>query len=157
MRERIRKAAIYGLKNNVNPANGYYLKFGEVNSEVVEHSQRKDYPSVDAVWGDEVYTNEFTGGHSLGLYEKIADLFIDVWIKELDGMTTMKEKVIADIEKYFGTNYSIPDENGNGTAFNCIISNNRHFGTRAEKPRGGISILLKVYYRQQLINPNIGG
>lgn len=155
VREKIRAAAAYGIKNTIAKSNGYYNNIGEVNVEDVEFAERKNFPSIDLVWGDEIYTNDVPGSHTTGAYEKIADLFIEGWFHEAEDMTLEKEKLIADIEKYFGTNYWIPDSSGNQTAFNCMLTKNSHFGGENNKPKGGISMLLKVYYRIELTNPNV--
>jgi hypothetical protein len=157
LRERIRNAVEYGLKTLITEGLGYFNVYEEVNTEIVTHAERGYFPSIDLFWGDETYTNTLQGGHSTGLYEKVADLFVDVWINDNENMALAKERVVADIEKFFGTNYTLPDSNGNATAFNAVIQRNTHFGARSEKPRGGVSFLVKVYYRIQLTNPNIGG
>jgi len=153
-REKVRAAAAYGIKNTISQANGYFNDIGEVNVQEIEFAHRKAFPSIDLLWGDEIYQNTVPGSNTTHLYEKVADLWIEAWLDDYDDMTLEKEKLIADIEKYFGTNYWIPDASGNRTAFNCMLARNAHFGQRDNTPKGGVSLLLKVYYRTPFTNPN---
>lgn len=157
VREKIRAAAAWGIANTITKANGYYNDIGEVNVQEVSYSKRKAFPSIDLLWGNERYLSSVSGGHTTGAYEKMATLYIECWMDETesDEMTVARETIIADIEKYFGTYYYIPDSDSNWTAFNCMLNNNTLFGVREDNPRGGVELQLDVYYRIDLTNPNL--
>ncbi len=157
VREKIRAAAAWGIANTITKANGYYNNIGEVNVQEVSYSKRKRFPSIDLLWGNEKYLSDVPGGHTTGAYEKMAPLYIECWIEEAesDTMTVFRETIIADIEKYFGTNYYIPDSDGNWTAFNCMLNNNNLFGMTENNPKAGVELQLDVYYRIDLTNPNL--
>jgi len=157
VRETIRAAAAWGILNQISKANGYFNDIGEVNTQEVSYSKRKKFPSIDLLWGNETYLSNVPGGFTTRTYEKVAPLFIECWLDytESSDMVVEREKMIADIEKYFGTYYYIPDENGTWTAFNCMLNNNVPFGMKENNPKGGVELQLDVYYRTDLTNPNL--
>lgn len=156
IRNKILNAIQYGLQNTIKPANGYYFDMtdGEVNLEEKAFSERKKYPSIDILPGEEIYTNNISGGNSLGGYNKIFRVFFEVWLDERENLKLEQNKMIADFEKYFGTNFKLPDSVGSQTAFNCILTRNVPFGMGDNRPRGGVDFLLEVYYRILLTDPN---
>jgi hypothetical protein len=154
-REKIRAAVIHGLINRLTIQNGFYNQFVKAFSESINIEMVKEFNSLSVTWGNENYTNNVSGGNSLGMYNKIAELNLHFFLKETEEMpmTILKERVIADIEKYFGTFYYIPDANGNFTAFNCCLEYNTPDGVGAYRPLGEVAMVLKVYYRTSLTDP----
>ena len=157
---RIREAAAFGVKNTITKSNGYFNDIGEVNvNAVASNSKRNNYPSIDLSWIRERYTNNVQGGNSLGGYNKIASMLIDCHIFAEDckaspeSVVLARERIVADIEKYFGTHFIIPNSLGVGTAFNCIIIGNTTNGIQATEPYGSVEIQLEIYYRILLTDP----
>ena len=151
--ENILDAIATGLRT-ITVDNGYSITIGDINKEEVAFSDRMNFPSVDILWGPEIYLNTIEGKHTTGAYEKVADIFIEGWLNAQENMFAEKIKFKNAIEKYFGTNYIIPNGSGVGTAFNCMLANNALFGMKRNDPKGGVSMLLKVYYRIELTDPN---
>jgi len=158
VREKIRAGLAYGLKYNLTKSTGYFNDIGEVNVEPKSFALRKNFPSIDVIWDSEKYTNGVSGGNTLGAYEKISTLFIDVWFQENDILDRVlqRETIVSDLEKYFGINYRLPQaDNSNSGAFTCILESNKIFGMQENKSQGGISLVLKVYYRIDISNPSL--
>lgn len=161
IRTNIRSALAYGIKNNIKKGNGYFNDIGEVHvNAVASNSRRNNYPSIDIIWLRERYTNNIKGGNSLGGYNKIATvallcyLFADACAPNNVGeIVLLRENIIADLEKYFGINFFIPDQAGNRTAFNCIINSNTVHGIQATEPYGPVEVELEIYYRIELADP----
>lgn len=160
VRTRIREAIAYGVKNTISKSNGYFNDIGEVFVNTVANtSGRSNYPSIDILWVKERYTNNVQGGNSLGGYNKIATVFLDCYLfaekckDSAADIVTKRENIVADIEKYFGTNFIIPDSNGDATAFNSIVVSNVIHGIDATAPKGSVEIQLEVYYRIELTDP----
>ena len=165
IRTQIREAMAWGLMNLTGKANGYKLDMGEVHVNApANDNARKKYPSIDIIWLQERYTNNVNGGNSLGGYNKIASVLVSGRLVENqcsltpEDIVLLREHFIADIEKFFGTYYYIPDStypaDGNWTVFNSILVNNTPYGIEATEPKGGVDMELEVYYRIELTNPN---
>jgi len=162
VRTKIREALANGLKTTITKSNGYFNDIGEVNvNAVINNNGRKKYPSIDVIWVTERYTNNFSGGNSLGGYNKFATVLIDCHLFSDDcsldpqDIVLARETILADMEKYFGTYYYLPDPvKGRGeTTFNSIITANDIFGIEATEPKGGIQVRLEVSYRIELTDP----
>jgi len=161
VRTKVREALAWGIKNVITKANGFNLDIAEVHVNApANDNDRHAFPSVDILWMRERYTNNVSGGNSLGGYNKIASVLIEGHLYGKDcnlvpeDIVLKRELFVADIEKYFGTYYYIPDQSGNWTVFNSIVVNNNIFGIKATEPKGGVEIELEVYYRIELTNPN---
>lgn len=126
---------------------------------VASNSKRNAYPSIDILWQRERYTNNVSGGNSIGGYNKIARVILDCHLFEEnctdspEDIVRKRENIIADVEKYMGLNFFIPDSSGNRTAFNSIVTSNLVYGTEATEPYGSVEIELDVYYRILLGDP----
>jgi len=160
IRTKIRIAMAYGLSTNLTKANGYFLDIGEVHVNAPTNDDgRKAWPSVDIIWDTETYTNRISGENSLGGYNKVGRIFIkgvlfaDANKIVSEEIVLMREHFIADIERYFGINYIIPDSNGAGTVQNCILISNDIFGMDVNAPKGEVIMPLEVYYRIELTDP----
>ncbi len=162
VRTKIREALANGIYTTIRKSNGYFFDIGEVNVNVmVNNNGRKKFPSVDIIWVKERYTNNFQGGNSLGGYNKFATVMIEGHLIEENcsedpaSITLMKEMFVADMEKYFGTNFFLPDpvEGRADTAFNTMIIFNTDFGIDVTRPRGGVEVQLEISYRILLTDP----
>lgn len=162
VRTKIREALANGIKTTITKSNGYFNNIGEVHvNAATNNTSRKAYPSIDVIWIDERYTNNFQGGNSLGGYNKFARVMIDCHLfddqcsMDPQDIVLVRETILADMEKYFGTFYYLPDpiEGRAETAFNTIITSNNIFGIEATEPKGGIEITLDISYRILLTDP----
>ena len=160
VRTAIREALAFGIKNNITKTNGFFNDVGEVFvNAVANFSKRTSYPSIDILWLRERYTNNIRGGNSLGGYNKIANILLDCYLFEdnckdsPEKVVLKRENIVADIEKHFGVDFSIPNSAGVTTAFNSILVNNIVHGIQATEPYGSVEIELEVYYRIELADP----
>lgn len=163
VRTKIREALANGIKTTINKSNGYFNDVGEVHVNVAtSNNDRKAYPSIDITWIRERYTNNFSGGNSVGGYNKFATILLDCYLLgddcndfDAQDIVLARETMLADLEKYFGTFYYLPDpvESRNETAFNTIITSNNIFGINATSPRGGMVVEIEVSYRIELKDP----
>ncbi len=160
VRTRIREAMAYQMKNTMAIPNGYFQTPVEINvNSPVNDNGRTGFPSWDIKWLRERYTNNINGGNSAGGYNKIGSIWLHgVLYTEKCGlnpqsMTRIREDAVADVEKLFGTDHSISDESGNHTVFNSILTENEVFGDKANEPRGGVDLILDIYYRIKLTDP----
>lgn len=161
VRTKIREALAFGIKNNITKSKGFFNDIGEVHVNApVNDSSRKAFPSVDILWIRERYTNSFSGGNSLGGYNKFATILLRGVLSaekcnaaDPQDIVLLRETYIADIEKYFGINYFIPGETLPETAFNSIIVSNVVWGLESTEPRGGVDIELEISYRIELADP----
>lgn len=153
VREKIRSAVAYGVKNTITKANGYYNDIGSVDVQANSYSKIKEFPNVSLLWLNEQYTNSNSGGHTLHAYEKITELLIEAWFNVNQDMVLQRENFIADIEKYFGVYYYIPDANGVATCFSSMLISNNIFGMEENEPKGGVQLTLRIWYRVDIDNP----
>jgi hypothetical protein len=69
-----------------------------------------------------------------------------------DDVLTEQDKILGDIQAAFGNDYTI-----GGTVFSCAYESAQPFGTETNRPSGGITIRLTVWYRIFQTNPNVSG
>ncbi len=160
IRTKIREALAYGIKNIISKSNGYFFNIGEVHvNAVANNAKRKKYPSVDILWQRERYTNSITGGNSLKGHNKIASillyghLFEENCKKSPEDIVLMRENFVADMDKFFGINFFIPNSSGIRTAFNTIPINNFVNGIEATEPYGSVEYNIELYYRIEVGDP----
>ncbi len=147
-REKVRAALYYGLFSGVSPALGYFNSFQKIYTRPVNIEQVENFPAIEVTW-NERFTNSQQGGNSLGFYNRIADVRLRIMLKETESvpMTQLKERVIADMEKYFGINFFVPNSAGTATIFNCVLESNDVVGAGTLRPLGEVEVRLKIYYR----------
>ena len=160
VRTRIREALADGIKNRINKNDGYFFNIGEVHVNApANNGDRKSFPSVDILWVTERYTNSFSGGASLGGFNKFATILLDGHLFEdecnllIEDIVLMRENFVADIERFIGNFFFIPDESGVETAFNTIPKNNDTYGIKSTEPFGGVDVLIEISYRIEQKNP----
>jgi hypothetical protein len=160
VRTRIREALAWGIKNRITKANGFNLDIGEVHVNApANDNDRKVWPSVDILWLPERYINNIRGENSLGGFNKIGTILIEGHLFENqcdlvpEDIVLKREMFIADMEKYFGIYYYIPDSGGVATAANSIPISNTPFGIKSTEPKGGVEFEIEVYYRIEQADP----
>jgi len=153
VQEKILTAVVYGLKNTISKANGYFNNIGDVVAQWQNPEEYHNYPAFLATWGDDSFTNTVQGGNSFGGYNAISDLIVVAYLKEREDIRIEKDRIKHDVLKYFGSNCQIPDANGDSTAFNSVVYKIFQFGDLSNKPFGGLEFHIKVYYRFELSNP----
>lgn len=153
VRTRIREAMAWGLKNLIKKSNGYFLDISEVNVNKKSISGNRVFPSIDIDWLREDYNTNIDGGGSLGGWNKVANISLYCYLKEKKCQTAgeevvlLREKMIADLEQYFGRYFSIPDSTGYNTAFNSVITDNYIFGMEENEPFAGVQVDIELHYR----------
>ena len=176
IRSQIRQAAIYGLKNRIIEGGtairysdagnttvssvGYYNSFGDMVFDPPKSwEQIPQFPACNVSMEEEVCAN----GANVQLDQNQALLHngfrlrMDCFLNDDNDPALAQDKILHDVQKYFGINYYIPDSTGAATAFNCYYESSDPFGIDKVKPNCGITIYYKVWYRQQLINPAVSG
>ena len=160
VRTRIREALADGIKNRINKNDGYFFNIGEVHVNApANNGNRKAFPSVDILFVTERYTNNRQGGGSLGGFNKFATILIDGHLFEdkcnllIEDIVLMRENFVADIERFVGNFFFIPDSSGVETAFSTIPINNDTYGIKSTEPLGGVEVIIEVSYRIEQKNP----
>ena len=154
VRSEIRQAAIYGLKT-MTPTTGYYFDMKHVFDPPNDMVNIHEYPSVNIFTDDEACANvadvKLEGNE--GLLHNQMTLRFDCYLNDINNPALAQDKMLADVQKYFGTNYKIPDSNGDPTCHECYYDSCDPWGTERTVPNCGITVRFKVWYRQKRTNP----
>jgi hypothetical protein len=152
VRTRIREAVRSGLFT-ITTGNAYRNTIKRVYDPPANMEKMVEFPSINLLWGDEQETEERLAGNN-PLLDLSMNLEMDCFLQANDTMTDI-DKLIADIQTYFGKHYYIPDGYGARTAFNCLYMGATPFGTDVTKPNCGVTIRMRIWYRINLDDPTV--
>jgi hypothetical protein len=151
-------AAQYGL-TTITQANGYNNTILHAYSPPIEVGAMIEMPCVNIYEGTDSCSNanpngphEQTGGNQAKLFNDF-DLIFECYLNVQDNPRAARNSLKADIQKYFGLHWNIPDSNGIPSAFSCMYHSAEPFGQNANAPQTGFVGRLKVWYSQQLTDP----
>ena len=159
VRSRIRQAAVYGLKNRITTAGGYWNNVKRAYDPVRTYEQFDVYPCINVSTENEICDNasDFTiEQQQLRLHNSFI-LQMVAFLNDNNDPALAEDKILADIQMYFGKNFRIPDSAGTATAFNCYYEGAEPIGTNRTKPNTGIIVKYRVWYRQFSTDPAIAG
>ena len=153
-REQIFSALISELKKITTTA-GYNFTIRNVYDPSVAIDAMNEFPSVNIQDGSEDCANAETAAHlRVGGNEPILEnaftVQLDCILSVMNNPRQERNKMLADIQKHFGINHTI----GN-TALTCVYAGSEPWGIHETKPLTGITVLLKIWYRQRLELPGI--
>ena len=158
-RQQIREAIKYQLLQITESA-GYYSTIREVNDPPRNPTTMNRFASVNLTIGREDCANENAGSHlqrGQNLF-RLHNSFVaemDCYLFDVNNPVQAQEYILADVKKHFSLNYYIPDEaSGARTAFNSIYSASLPWGLTIDKPNCGITIWLRVWYREEATDPD---
>lgn len=175
IRSRIRSAAIYGVENRILSGGtairysdagnttvrdvGYYYTFSKAYDPPVEIDVMRDFPQCNVFMEDEVCSNvdNVQQDQNESKLHNSFMLVFDCVSTDVNDPALVQDKMLHDIQVYFGINYYIPDSAGVKTAFNCYYAGSSPWSTSGNKPRTGITVRYQVWYRQFLSNPATTG
>jgi len=172
---RIRQAVIYGIENRITEG-GNAIRYRDGNEDIVstegyfttfKHAydppknidQINEFPSCN-VLTDNDFSNNFedlTIGQNQGKAHNNFSLLLSCISSDINDPALVQDKMLHDIQKYFGINYYIPDQTGAQTCFDCNYESSTRWSTEDNEPRTGIDIIIKVRYRYRLTDPTLGG
>jgi hypothetical protein len=157
--EDIRDAIKYGL-GTITTANGYNLTIpaNGINS-VPKAAPFPEYPAVNIFLGPEECANAVSPNHTQdgnrGLLHNSFDLILECWGMEANDPELWRFKILADLQKYFGNYYWLPDSGGNRTVFNMIYAGKNPFRVQQNNATLiGINVMFRVWYRQSSKDPS---
>lgn len=176
VRSKIRQAALYALRNRITEG-GSAIRYSAGGSEAIVSTagyfntmrraydpprsieELEEYPCCNVLIEDGFSQNSSDTrlGQNQGLLHNSFILAIDCFLQDINDQALAQDRILADVQKYFGINFGIPDSDGYATAFNCYYESNIPHGIRNTAPNCGILIRFRVWYRQQLINPGQSG
>jgi hypothetical protein len=151
----------YGLLQ-ITQNNGYNSTMRAVYDPPSEIDSMTDFPSCILEVGNETCENANTGSHlqtggNQALLHNQFDFIIHMVLSDANAHALAREKALADVKKYFGTHWNLPNSYGEATAFNCFYVGSDPWGVNAQKLLTGISITFRVWYRHYLSDPAISG
>lgn len=144
---RITEAILYNLLQ-ITTAGGYNYTVREANCPAKSVEQFKDYPAIN------VYTEERRTGWETQNWLKEVAVTLDCYLHDINNPSNAQDKMLADVQKRFGSFYWVPDSNGSAVAANCVYYKCLPFGVKSTVPLIGVNIQLVLQYRQQIINPS---
>jgi len=173
--ERIVNAAVYGLNNRII-AGGNAIRYKTSGNTTVYNDayyndmkaayrpsrsfeQMDRYPCCNVVDDEEFCetSSNIQLDQNQALLHNEFRLNITCFLKDTNNQGLAQNKILSDIQTYFGINYHIPDADGSKTCFNCYYQSCTKFGIESNVDSCGIEIVYIVWYRQQLTNPRISG
>ena len=156
---RIREAIKYGLGTIIagTPIGDY--TFQSTIREVCDppkHPQGfRECIAVNLLFGKDqsAESSVMKQGDNQGLLHESFIVTLDCYMNENDDPALAQDKLLADLQAYFGKYSYIPDAYGNATAFNCIFQDAIPFGLKIQNPNCGITVTFRVWYRIYRSNP----
>ena len=162
VKDNIAKAMVFSIKQ-ITTTNGYNNTITNCYNPPIDEGSMNDFPACNYFEGDELCLNttqpgvhEQTGGNQAKLFLKFLAEF-DIWAKDNNDPSTYLNSILADVVRYFGNHWNIPDVNGLPTAFNCMYHSSTKFGVGANSPLFGITVRFIVWYDQKLTDPKLRG
>ena len=84
---------------------------------------------------------------------KVCAFELDFYVKNINDLLQKQEDMLADAEKLFMNNYTIPNSDGYRTVTECMFTHNEVLGMTVNNPNGIVRIGLNCYYMQDKLNP----
>ncbi len=175
IRSQIRNAALYALRNRLISGGeaiaykdgnettvateGYYNTVARAYDPPRDYERFDEFPCFNVSILDEnssVQSHEQCSPGNGNIYNSFT-LEMTGYIQDNNDPALAQDKLLADVQKYFGINYWIPDSEGRATATVCSYESCEPFGTEDNRPRTGVIIRYKVWYDQKLTNPSQSG
>lgn len=157
VRSKIRSAAIAGLKT-MNPASGYYRDVKHVFDPPNDMMNINEFPSINVFTDEEECANsadvKLEGNE--GLLHNSFVLRMECYLNNNNDPALEQDKMLADVQKYFGSNYKIPESGavgGTPTCHECYYDSCDPWGTERTVPNCGITVRFRVWYRQKRTDP----
>jgi hypothetical protein len=116
-----------------------------------------EYPFVNIDFGPETHINagDVQEGENQAALHCIYTLFLDVYYKENDDPFLEAERILADLQVYFGVNYMLPNSDDDHTVHRIVYAGSEQFGASENKPLYVIRTEWAVDYRLSLVNPRL--
>lgn len=152
-RTNLRNAVLACIKEITTTA-GYNNNFLHVYDPPINMEKMTEFPVVNLLWGQERRTNSHLMGND-PLLDLSMTLQMDVFLNDYNDMQLAIDKVIADIQKYFGRNFYIQPTAGARTAFNCLYLSSTPWGTEVQSPNCGVTIEMEIWYSIRLNDPAV--
>ena len=138
---------------------GYYKTIHKTYYPPIAQTEMREYPCCNLHIEEEECDNEFNVqiamNQALLHNEFIAK--IDIFLKENEDPEKAQGRILADVQRFFGVNYYIPDVDGEATVFYCCYAGSQAWGIEKSNPDTGITVQLRIKYRQQLTDPTVSG
>jgi hypothetical protein len=158
VKDNIIDAVQYGLQS-ITTASGYNNTVVNAYSPPIELSAIQGTPSINIYEGTDICSNTVkpgahtqTGGNQAKLFNSFI-LDLQCVMNVVDSPRKARNGFIADVQKYFGLHWNVPDVNGIPTAFNCMYHSSTPWGQLANSPQFGFDIWFQVWYTQYLTDP----
>lgn len=173
VRSRIRQAVLYGLRNRIISGNptvrysnsgnstvsneGYYLTVRDAFDPPRSIDQMSNFPAINVFCASESCedTSNTQIQQNTFLLSNSFILRLECFIHNENDPALECDKLLADLQRYFGTNYFIPDSTGNATAMTIYYSGHEIMGTETTRPNIYMNVEFKVWYRQRSDNPTV--
>lgn len=155
VRTQLREAIKFGLRQ-ITTANGYRTNIRRIYDPWMSPEKIDETPAVNVLWGRE---ERWDDGHLHGnnpLLDLRFNLMLDFHLGSVNDIPLEQDKVLADVQKYFGTNWWIPDSSGDARTFTCAYLASDPWADQGEEgPRCGIMIEIEVFYSINLSDPEV--
>ncbi len=167
----IRQAAKYGIENYINPSlkgirylssgneiaydDAYYYNWVSAFDPPRTYEKILEYPSCNIYVNNDLAFNRDNTQleQNRAKLSNMCMLNFDCLHDDMNNQSLARDKMLADLQTYFGLNYIIPTSAGAQTCFNCYYDSSVPFLTEENSPRVGITVTFKVWYNITLINP----
>lgn len=171
VKSRIRSAAEYALRNRIAAggplvrysdtgnatirATGYHTTIGEVINNLRAPNSFVQYPGVHVYIDNEQCSD--TGNTQIeqntALISNSFSLVFECFLCDVNDPQLAAEKLLADIQTYFGCNYWIPDSTGAATCLTCYYESSKSGFMSNDRPNIFLEIRFRVWYRQRIDDP----
>jgi hypothetical protein len=151
VRTKLREALKYGLQQ-ITITNGYRSTVKAVYDPIKEMEKMTRFPCINLEWGQEFRTGEHLGAANDSLLDIRFEFTCECYFKTTNPPLA-QDKIIADLQQYFGSRHWVPSETGDQTAFNCVYLSSTPWGVDAQRGICGVDVVFEIWYRIRLSDP----
>jgi hypothetical protein len=162
VKDNIADAVQFGLQQ-ITVANGYANTIANVYDPPKDIGAMSEFPCFNYYEGPDDCSNasnpgshEQTGGNQCKLFNSFI-IELDGYVNDMNTPRKARNSLLADVQKYFGLHWNIPDITGIPSAFSSLYIGSVPFGETINAPQLGVSIRIKVWYDQKLTDPKLRG
>lgn len=146
------EAFIFNLLK-IKTSSGYNTTVRNVYCPAIELDNMIEYPSINIISLADNCANDSMNNHEPRKLFNSLTLTMDCVLNTIENSRQERNKLLADIQKYFGINWGIPNEFGVHTSFNCFYESSTPWGIDKMRPFTGITISYVIWYDQNQFDP----
>jgi hypothetical protein len=113
------------------------------------------YPTIDLYWEREERQNIHLQGNDPLLDLRLVLELVCYLNANREDVPIAQERMLEDLQKFFGINWNIPSQSGEATAFECAYLYSEPWGPLERAPNCGIVVGVEIFYSLKKNDPTV--